>query len=290
MFSRIKKNRNKVRELTKNLQTLTKTSNEIEKENMNLQDRIILQEEKLEYYKKQEMEISLARSFKSTTSDDLNTKLIHQNQEILDRFHREEERCRELEDENEKLIEQKDKAKKKIFKLKMEINKLMQEKDSNIGGDDQDSQELREKILILREEKDLLQEQKEFLEDQNEKVQIACDTYERKLNELIDKHNEDVAVYEEEIEKLREYMMVEKADRESKNESLKKLFNSQIGESDAEFNKLKESLIQNKQLETQNQNLKAENAELKLDLLNIKQKQMSLMNKYSLLKKKHRNK
>ena len=154
----LKKSRNKVRELTKNLQKMTKNSNEIDKENMNLQDRIIMQEEKLEYYKKQEMEISLARSYKSTTSDDLNTKLIHQNQEILDRFHREEERCRELEEENEKLIEQKDKAGKKILKLKMEINKLMQEKESNIGGDDGDSQELREKILNLREEKDVLEE------------------------------------------------------------------------------------------------------------------------------------
>lgn len=286
----LKKSRQKVKDLSKNLQKTTKEVNEMQKETQNLNDRIIMNEEKLEYYKKQEMEISLARSYKSTTSDDLNTKLIHQNQEILDRFHREEERCRELEEENEKLRDQKEKASKKILKLKMEINKLMQEKESKMGGQDHDTDELRERIMNLREEKDALEEEKELLEDEREKIQIACDTYERKLNELIDKHNEDVAIYEEEIEKLREEMAKEKTDRENKNESLKKLFNSQIGESDAEFNKLKESLIHNKQLETENQNLRAENAELKLDLLNIKQKQMSLMNKYSLLKKKLKNK
>jgi chromosome segregation ATPase len=286
----LKKSRQKVKELTKNLQTTSRELQQRDKEAQNLNDRIIMNEEKLEYYKKQEMEISLARSYKSTTSDDLNTKLIHQNQEILDRFHREEERCREIEEENEKLRDQKEKASKKILKLKMDINRLMQEKEANIGGGDHEAEELRERLHNLREERDALEEEKEILEDEKEKTQIACDTYERKLNELIDKHNEDVIIYEEEIEKLREEMVREKADRENKNESLKKLFNSQIGESDSEFTKLKESLIHNKQLETENQNLRAENAELKLDLLNIKQKQMILMNRYSNLKKKMKSK
>ena len=282
----LKKIRQKLKIALRSAQSLKTEKNKLEKENVNLHDRVILQEEKMEYYKKQEMEISLARSYKSTTSDDLNTKLIHQNQEILERFHQEEERCEELEEEAGRLREQKEKARKKILKLKMEVNKLLGERESKLGGTGQETEELREKLNSLREEKEALEEENEMISEDKERVQIACDTYERKLNELIDKHNDDVGIYEEEIGKLKGMIDQDRQTREKNDESLHKLFTSQIDQSDAEFNKLKESLIHNNRLETENQNLKAENAELKLDLLNIKQKQMSLMNKYSWLKSK----
>ena len=284
----LKKTRKKLKEANRENKQIKNEMNEFEKENLILNDRIILHEEKIDYYKKQEIEISLARSYKSTTSDDLNTKLICQNQEILERFHREEERCGELEEENDRLRDQKEKASKKILKLKLEVKRLNEETIMNIEeeGDTLEKQELKEQLLNEKELREGLEEDNEKLQEEKERVQIACDTYERKLNELIDKHNEDINIYEEEIEKLREDMDKDKVDREMSNNSLRRLFNSQIGESDTDFNNLKQSLINKKEIETENQNLKAENAELKLDLLNNKQTQMKLMNKYSLLKKR----
>jgi chromosome segregation ATPase len=283
----MKKLRVKTKELTKNNQILKEDHNTLEKNNMQLNDRLILLEEKLEYYKKQEMEISLRKSYQSVTSDDLNTKLIQQNQEILERFHQEEERCQELEKENEHFRDQREKARKKIMNLKMEIKVLIEEKESSMfGQSNAEMEQLLTSIQNLRDEKSELEEENERLAEESEKVQIACDTFERKLNDLIDKHNEDIMMYEDEIENLKVMIEEQKNNNESSSRNIQNILNSQLQDSDNDFNKFKESLIHNKQLETMNQNLKAENAELKLDILGIKQKHMSLLNKYSMLKKK----
>lgn len=227
---------------------------------------------------KKEMEISLAKSWKSTTSDDLNTKLIQQNQEILERFHQEEERCRELEESNERLREQKEKAAKKILKLKIQL----QTANRNKGNGDE---EANEKLEQLRHENQDLEEKLEHLTDENEKIQIACDTYERKLNELIDKHNDDVEQYEAQMEALRDELHRAEVDRKQKAEGMRRLMDSSVGES-AEFEKIKDSLMKKNQMETMNQTLKAENQALKVELLKSKQKNMILLNKYSLVKKR----
>lgn len=283
----MKKLRAKTKELTKNNQILKEDHKTLEKSNMQLNDKLILLEEKLEYYKKQEMEISLRKSYQSVTSDDLNTKLIQQNQEILERFHQEEERCQELEKENENFRDQREKARKKIMNLKMEIKVLIEEKESNMfGQSNAEMEQLLSNIQNLRDEKNELEDENERLAEENEKVQIACDTFERKLNDLIDKHNEDIMMYEDEIENLKVMIEEQKTNNESSSRNIQNILNSQLQDSDNDFNKFKESLIHNKQLETINQNLKAENAELKLDILAIKQRHMSLLNKYSMAKQK----
>ena len=224
------------------------------------------------------MEISLAKSWKSTTSDDLNTKLIQQNQEILERFHQEEERCRELEESNERLREQKEKSAKKILRLKIKLQTASRAKGT---GDE----EALERVEQLRHENQILEERVEFLSDENEKVRIACDTYERKLNELIDKHNDDVEQYEAQMESFKEELMRAELERRERDDGMRRLMDSGIGES-AEFEKIKDSLMRKNQMETTTQVLKAENQVLKVELLKSKQKNMILLNKYSLVKKR----
>ena len=224
------------------------------------------------------MEISLAKSWKSTTSDDLNTKLIQQNQEILERFHQEEERCRELEESNEQLREKKEKSAKKILRLKIKLQAASREK----GNGDE---EALERVEQLRHENQILEERVEFLSDENEKVRIACDTYERKLNELIDKHNDDVEQYEGQMESFKEELLRAEMEHRERDDGMRRLMDSGIGES-AEFEKIKDSLMRKNKMETMRQVLKAENQVLKVELLKSKQKNMILLNKYSLVKKR----
>ena len=249
-----------------------------------LKEKIRLQEDKLKYYKKQEMEISLVKSFKSNVSDDLNMKLINQNQEILERFYKEEERVRELEEENERLLEAKKKRDTKLVKLQGEMRKLREEKAKEVQ--ESESKDLKAEIVLLNRIKERLEEDEQKMREKMQIVQIERNTYEKKLNELIDEHNDVVEKYEQELASLKKDMTRESKTRKRENEKLKKMFESGISDSDVGVNHLKESLINKRILESENQTLKAENAQLKLEMLSIKQKYMTLMNKYSILKRR----
>lgn len=281
----LKKARKRLKESLNEGSLLKGKCKELEKEVLQLQDKLNLNEDKLAYYKKQEIELSYARSIKTMNSEELNPRLIQQNQEILERFHREEERSDELEEENQRLREQNEKNTKKIFKLKMEINKITQQREMGTGFD-MENNKLKDRNAELKEDKERLEEENDFLRGEKEKIQIVCDTYEEKMNELIDRHNEDVEGYEDQIQEFKREMRQEQKNREMQSSNIQKLITSNFNGGNFELKKIKDSLIKNKQLETEMMNLKSENSELKIELLSIKQKYMNLMNKYSLLKKK----
>ena len=281
----LKKSRKKLKERSQELRLMKDKHKELEKQVVQMNDKITLNEDKLNYYKKQEIELSFAKSIKTMNSDELNPRLIQQNQKILERFHREEERSNDLEEENSRLRNQNEKNTKKIFNLKLEINKINQEKESGVAFDIEVNQ-LKEQLSNKNEEVENLEDEIESLKDKIERVNIVCSTYEGKMNELIDRHNEDIENYETVIESLRKEMQEEKFLREKENSSSQKFVGNNSNDKNLEIRKLKDALIRNKQLETDLLNFKSEQSDLKIDLLNTKQKYMNLMNKYSLLKKK----
>lgn len=280
----MKRSKRKLKETS--LESLNKNDKieELQRTVQHLKEKIKLQEDKLKYYKKQEMEISLVKSFKSNVSDDLNMKLINQNQEILERFYKEEERVRELEEENERLAEAKKKRDAKLVKLQGEMRALRNEKAKEVQ--ESDTKDLKAEIVLLNRIKDRLEEDDQKLREKMQIVQIERNTYEKKLNELIDEHNEVVEKYEFEINSLKKSINKDSKTRRRDDEKLKKMFESGMNNSSEDVNQLKESLINKRILESENQTLKAENAQLKLEMLSIKQKYMTLMNKYSILKRR----
>ena len=280
----MKRSKRKLKETS--LESLNKNDKieELQRTVQHLKEKIKLQEDKLKYYKKQEMEISLVKSFKSNVSDDLNMKLINQNQEILERFYKEEERVRELEEENERLAEAKKKRDAKLVKLQGEMRALRNEKAKEVQ--ESDTKDLKAEIVLLNRIKDRLEEDDQKLREKMQIVQIERNTYEKKLNELIDEHNEVVEKYEFEINSLKKSINKDSKTRRRDDAKLKKMFESGMNNSSEDVNQLKESLINKRILESENQTLKAENAQLKLEMLSIKQKYMTLMNKYSILKRR----
>lgn len=280
----LKRSKRKLKETS--LESLNKNDKieELQRTIQHLKEKIRLQEDKLKYYKKQEMEISLVKSFKSNVSDDLNMKLINQNQEILERFYKEEERVRELEEENERLQDARKKRDVKISKLGAEMRRLREErqKETNEG----ELKDLKAELILINRIKDRLEDDEQKLKERLQIVQIERDTYEKKLNELIDEHNAVMDKYERELAQMRGEMNRESLRRDREDKELKRVFESGLSESDKGITKLKESLINRRILESENQTLKAENAQLKLEMLSVKQKHMTLMNKYSILKRR----
>lgn len=280
----LKRSQRKLKEAS--LESLNKNDKieELQRTIENLKEKIRLQEDKLKYYKKQEMEISLVKSFKSNVSDDLNMKLINQNQEILDRFYKEEERVRELEMENERLEEAAKKKEVKLGKLAGELKKLREEKMKE--ANESEARDLKAEIVLLNRIKERLEEDEQKLKEKLQIVQIERNTYEKKLNELIDEHNDAVEKYEQEIEMLKRDFKEDNLTRKREDKRFQKALESGLSGSEGGINQLKESLINKRILESENQRLKAENAQLKLEMLSVKQKHMTLMNKYSILKRR----
>jgi chromosome segregation ATPase len=280
----LKRSKRKLKETS--LESLNKNDKieELQRTISHLKEKIKLQEDKLKYYKKQEMEMSLVKSFKSNVSDDLNMKLINQNQEILDRFYKEEERVRELEEENERLQENQKKKETKIMKLQNTLKQLREkkEKEENEG----EVKDLKAEIVLLNRIKDRQEEDEQKLKERMKIVQIERDTYEKKLNELIDEHNNAVEKYEKQLDMIKGEMNRDNMKRRKETKELRKVFDSSNTESSKGINQLKESLINKRILESEIQTLKAENAQLKLEMLSVKQKHMTLMNRYSILKKR----
>ena len=283
----LKRSKRKLKEIS--LESLNK-NDKIEELNRtigNLKEKIKLQDDKLKYYKRQEMEISLVKSFKSNVSDDLNMKLINQNQDILDRFYKEEERVRELDDANDKLADDLKKARNKVSRLKGEMRNLRMAKEKEPKRDSE-VRDLKAEIMLLNNIKERLEDDEQKLKEKMQILRIEKDTYERKLNELIDEHNTSVEQYEKQIVSMRRALNLDNSSRQKENDNLKKIFESSISVSGDEVNKLKQSLINKRILESENQTLKAENSQLKLEMLNIKQKYMTLINKYTILKRRVR--
>lgn len=75
----MKKLKIKVKEQSSTIQDLKNEKNDLEIALQGAKDRISLMEDKMEHYKKQEMEMSLSRSIRSVTSEDMNSKLLDQN-------------------------------------------------------------------------------------------------------------------------------------------------------------------------------------------------------------------
>ena len=280
----LKRSKRKLKETS--LESLNKNDKieELQRTIQHLKEKIRLQEDKLKYYKKQEMEISLVKSFKSNVSDDLNMKLINQNQEILERFYKEEERVRELEEENDRLQDARKKRDAKIAKLEAEMRRLREERQKEHNEDE--VKDLKAEIVLLNRIKDRLEDDEQKLKERMQIVQIERNTYEKKLNELIDEHNAVMDKYEQELAHVRGEMNRESMRRDKEDRELRQVFESGVSESDKGITKLKESLINRRILESENQTLKAENAQLKLEMLSVKQKHMTLMNKYSILKRR----
>ena len=192
----------------------------------------------------------------------------------MKRYIEEEERACVLEDENEKLQEGSERLRKKIFNLKLEINQIGNQKSSN------------QEVNTLEHENLELNEEKERLKGEMEKIKIMCKTYETKMYELIDRHNEDIEKYENDMRMMRETVLEQKTSGEARDKDLRRVMDLENGkDKESELHKLRESLMKARQKETQFLNLKSENGDLKLEVLHVKQKYMNLLNKYTLLRK-----
>ena len=98
--------------------------------------------------------------------------------------------------------------------------------------------------------------------------------------------NGAVEKYEKELENMKGEIDKDNIKRRRENKELRKVFETGNTDSSTGINGLKESLINKRILESEIQTLKAENAQLKLEMLSVKQKHMTLMNKYSILKRR----
>lgn len=261
------------------LESLNKTDKieELNRTIQNLKEKIDLQDGKLKYYKKQEIEMSLMQnSFRSNISDDLNMKLINQNQEILDRFYREEERVRELEEEITLIENEKKKLEKRNEKLKKEIYKMKM--DNEDKDDEAELRDMKAEIMLLNNIKERLEEDEHKFKERIQILTIERNTYEKKLNDLIDEHNILIENYEKQIDSLKK----SQKNNSSYDKSSKK-YDYRMNLSDDEDD---DNHQRSRVLEKEIEHLRSENAQLKNQVYNSKEKHMTLMNKYYDLKKK----
>lgn len=273
------KYKTKFRNCELDLKEKSQKSEELEKRCVDLKNRLIVYEEKIEKYKKMELNDinSLRKSSQSVTSEALNTKLISQNQEILERLHKEENRNRGLQAKVEAAEERRSEALRKVFNLKMELNML--QKSQSVEDRSAEVEELETKVAVLESENKELMRQKEETEEERNKMRMMCDTYKTKLDEIIDEHNRTVTRFQEEIAGLEQM----KVDAEAKESRLVKA-SSQLSESVTSSREV----VKLKKIELDFELLKTEHAELTLNLLNTKEQHMLLLNKYERLKKKYK--
>ena len=76
----MKKAKFRLKEQTSQLKEIKEVKNELEISLQEATDKITIYEMKMETYKRQEMELSLSRSIRSVTSEDMNSKLVMHNQ------------------------------------------------------------------------------------------------------------------------------------------------------------------------------------------------------------------
>ena len=287
----IRKTKRKLKDVS--LESLNKRDQleEMRKTFEHMKEKVKLQEDKLRYYKKQEMEVSLAKSFRTNASDDLNIKLIEQNKELLERFYQEEKRVNELEDENERLLNLKKRSNQRVSKLRAELKEAGKRIRDKVD-EPSNVKDLKAEIVLLTRIRDRLQEDNQNYGERNKVLTIERNTYEKKLNEVIDEHNLAVAEYEKELEaatatnrKLSNGKST-KGDKNSKSKKdLKGMFESSLSESGGKFNE-KESIIEINRLENQNRKLQIDNQEFRLAVLNVKQENMNMRNKNIMLRKR----
>ena len=256
-----------------------------------MKEKVKLQEDKLRYYKKQEMEVSLAKSFRTNASDDLNIKLIEQNKELLERFYQEEKRVNELEDENERLLNLKKRSDHRVSKLRAELKEAGKRLRDKVD-EPSNVKDLKAEIVLLTRIRDRLQEDNQNYGERNKVLTIERNTYEKKLNEVIDEHNLAVAEYEKELEaataknrKLSNGKSTRGRTTSKSKKDLKGMFESSLSESGGKFNE-KESIIEINRLENENRKLQIDNQEYRLAVLNVKQENMNMRNKNILLRKR----
>lgn len=286
----IRKNKRKLKEAS--LESLNRGDQleEMRKTFEHMKEKVKLQEDKLKYYKKQEMEVSLAKSFRTNASDDLNIKLIEQNKELLERFYQEEKRVTELEEENERLLALKKKSDRRTTKLRLELKeaevKLRDKVDEPTNVKD-----LKAEIVLLTRIRDRIQDENQTLSEKNKILTIERNTYEKKLNEVIDEHNETVAQYERELVLAREESQKSKNGKKHGQKNgktgIKGMFDSSLSESGGGFD-VKESMVRLNKLEGENRRFQIEIQELRIQVLSVKQENMNLRNKNITLKKRMR--
>ena len=259
------------------LKTKTEEYEALEKQCTLLKDKCIVYEDKISRLKDlelQEMD-SIRKSVQTNSSENLNTRLINQNQELLERLHREEQRSRDLDDKIITLEELKDKLGKKVLRLKMEINMLNHTKDQQGLQKAEDQGQILE---VETQNKRLRQKNRE-LQAKADKIGIIAETYETKLSDLIDQHNKDITMLQKEVKRLKQEL--DGANRECLQQTKATRENQKV-------ERQSENTLVNPEshLNSDYQLLLSENTELKLDLLSIKEQHMHLMNKYDKLKKR----
>ena len=76
----LKKSKFRLKDQTSQLKEIKEAKNELEISLQEARDKLSIYEMKMESYKRQEMELSLSRSIRSVTSEDMNSKLVMHNQ------------------------------------------------------------------------------------------------------------------------------------------------------------------------------------------------------------------
>ena len=283
----MRKYKSKLQKTERDFQEKQLTCEQLEAALQRAEDLLLVYKDKLKSYQKTENQdlVSLQTSFQSSASESLNLKLIGQNQEILQRFHKEQSVNAGLQEQMQELSDKNDKANKKIFLLSMEVNQLEKQTKTIEHDTTLKFQHVRGQLKKLEKAKADLETRNQQLLLQREKDQVACQVYEAKIDELMQTHGKEVCKFQDVIVQFKKDLQQAQDSRTQQDNKIIRIFESR-GEDSPQLTQLKHSLIHQKQNDSQLQNLKSENAELKLELLHVKEQQMLLMNKYQRIKNK----